>query len=260
MKNLFSFLLLIFFTVSYSQERYEYVVIPKQFDGFNGKENPYRLSSSVHFLLKKRNIKVFYQGENNNLQAPCNGLTVNVKNTSTMFKNKIRFSLENCNGVEVYSDEGKGKSKEFQAGYTEALQEAMAGLQKLPYKDEEVVQSIQPAIPLTPAITEKPIQEIVETTDEYEAKNLYFNSTYMLDLVEEKGTKHLKIINGELLGYKKLQTIATLSPSGIDDTFLIQWITPSGQSINGMAKFVGKELQISLPSESGNKLIKVKKP
>ncbi len=259
MKNLFSLLLLIFFSISYSQERYEYVVIPKQFDGFNGKENPYRLSSSIHFLLKRRNIKAFYQGKNNNLQTPCNGLTAYLKNTSTMFKNKIRFILENCNGTEVYSAEGKGKSKEFQTGYTEALQEAMAGLQKLPYKDEGV-QSIQAAIPLTPTITEKPIQEIVETTDEYEAKNLYFNSTYMLDLIEEKGKKHLKIINGELLGYKKLQTIASLSPSGIGNTFLIQWITPSGQSINGMAKFEGKELQISLPSESGNKLIKVKKP
>lgn len=245
--------------ISYTQERYQFVVIPKKFEDFK-KENPYGLSSSINYLLKKKNIQSFYQDEYNyNIHIPCNGLKAVIKNTSSLVKNKIRFVLENCNGKEVYSAEGKGKSKEFKAGYTEALEQAIAQLQMLPYKDDgtqyKSVEIIRTATP------QKPTQKIIETTDEYEAENLYLNNTYMLDLVEENSKKYLKIINGELLGYKKLQNIALLSPSGIDDdTYLIQWFTPDGQSINGIAKFFGKELQISLPSDRGNKLIKVKKP
>ncbi|APD07701.1 hypothetical protein UJ101_02200 [Flavobacteriaceae bacterium UJ101] len=265
MKKLFSVLLVTFLITSYAQERYQYVIIPNEFDGFNNKENPYGLSSSTHYLLKKRSIKTINEKDLQSFQTPCEGLKVNIKNVSSMFKNKVRFILENCNGTEVYSAEGKGKSKEFREGYTEALQEAMAGLQTLPYidngikKEVQVTQNANPAV--VPVIVTPPVQGIIETEeDDYEPTNLYFNNTYMLDLVEENGKKQLKAINGTLLGYKKLQNIATLSPSGIDDTYLIQWITPNGQTINGMAKFSGKELQISLPSDKGNKLIKVKKP
>ncbi|MFV0237646.1 MAG: hypothetical protein ACK5HU_03790 [Flavobacteriales bacterium] len=254
------FLLLIVFSIfPYAQDRYHYVIIPNKFDDFGKKENPYGLSSSARYLFNKKNIKTVRKTDVHSFQIPCEGLTADIQNVSSLFKNKIRFILKNCNGIEVYSAEGKGISKEFKAGYTEALQKAMAGLQNLPYKNNGIQDTS--SIPLVPSSTTPITQEIVETTDnEYEAQNLYFNNTYMLDLVEKNDKKLLKIINGELLGYEKSQTIATLSPSDINDTYFIQWITPNGKNIHGVAKFLGKELQISLSSDDGNKLIKVKKP
>lgn len=264
MKKLFGLLLITFFVVSYAQERYQYVIVPQKFDGFNGKENPYGLSSSTHYLLKKQNIKTFYQEQMTIVENPCNGLKANIQNTSSMFRNKLRFVLENCTGQEVFSAEGTGKSKEFKEGYTEALQEAVSKLHYLPYKDngtqltETELNTVPPTVNQT--TPKPPVADIIETTNEYVAKNMYFNNTYMFDVITEKEKKYLKIINGELLGYTKLQTIGTLSPSGIENTYLIEWTTPNNKTINGIAKFSENELQISLPSEQGNKLIIVKQP
>ncbi len=270
MKKLFGLVLTTFLIASYAQERYQYVIIPQEFDGFNGKENPYGLSSSINYLLKKRNIKTFNQKEMTIIENPCDGLTANVQNTSSMFRNKLRFILKNCTGQEVFSAEGTGKSKEFREGYTEALQEATTELYTLPYKDngnqptETPSKTVAPVVATAPVISattpKKPTSDIIETTNEYEPQNLYFNNTYMFDVIVESEKRYLKIINGELLGYKKLQTIGTLSPSGIEDTYLIEWVIPNGQTVNGIAKFVGNELHISLPSDKGNKLIKVRQP
>lgn len=258
MKKLFSLFLIGTLIASYAQERYSYVLIPRTFAGFkNQEDNPYGLSSNIHYLLAKRHIKTYYEGKERTMEDPCNGLKVVLKNTSSLFKNKLRFALENCNGTKVFSGEGTGLSKDFQKGYTEALQEALKELSQLPYKDESVEEFSRPAS------VQSPTEGIVGTgkQDEYQPKNLYFNTTYTFDLVEENGKKHLKIINGKLLGYKKLQTIAILSSSGIDNnTYSIKWYTPQGNIINGIAKFSGKELNISLSTVKGNKLIKVRKP
>ncbi|MGD9558495.1 MAG: hypothetical protein AB7V25_15830, partial [Mangrovibacterium sp.] len=108
-----------------------------------------------------------------------------------------------------------------------------------------VPQPEAPAVAQAPAVVPSP-----EAEDTYKPQNLFFNETYFVDLVNEAGNvKKLLIINGKILGYSKLQNIATLTPADVPGMFTAEWITPKGETLRGVAKLAEDKLTVSLSSD-----------
>lgn len=117
-------------------DEYKYIVVPEKFDVFK-QENQYQTSTLVKYLFSKRNFTTVYEGSMpKDLTANrCLGLFVNLRDDSSMFSTKTTVILEDCTGKEVFvTAEGKSKSKEFKAAYSEALRAAMNSFNGIAYK------------------------------------------------------------------------------------------------------------------------------
>jgi hypothetical protein len=145
----------------------------------------------------------------------------------------------------IWSHEGTGRSKDFAEGYAEAITDAMSSFSELPQNRLLQNVAVAPA-PAAPAVVGTTGNEEI-----YKPQNLYFNETYFVDLVNEgDNLKKLLVINGKLLGYDKLQKIATLTPTDLPGMYTAEWITPRGETLRGVANLDDNKLTITLSSEN----------
>lgn len=249
-KQLFTVLFLVIAGTLFAQSTYKYVIIPTKFpelaDGFN----PYGISSSIQSVLMKKSIPCQIESA----EMPddyCDALTVNVSKVANLLKNKLKVELKNCRNQVVWQGEGTGASKDFQQGYAEAFANAMSGFDQLPENP------IAASSPKTESKTEVISKE--EAAD-YHPRNPYYNSTYFIDLVDgDNNTKKLIAINGKLLGYKDLQVIGKLTPSGLENVYSLIWTDKNGDQLTGVANLTAQELKLSLPLGDGATVITLKK-
>lgn len=240
-RSILLFFLLVICQLSFTQTPYKYVIIPTYFPEIGKGINPYGISGDIQRILNEKSIKSVFELD----ERPddfCDALTVALTKSSSMLKSKLIVEFRDCKNKTVWSKEGAGISKDFVSGYNEALVNALSELQALPSNTISNLKAVN---------TNVNIPVVKETNTEiYKPQNLFFNYTFFVDLMNgENGEKMIKIINGELLGYKNLQDIATLTPSGVDDTsYLVKWTTPKGETIHGVAKLTGNHLNISLSS------------
>lgn len=261
--------LLVLSVLAYSQTPYKYVIIPTQFPEFANGLNPYGLSSSIQKELNDKSIANTFQAEVSNDEF-CEVLTVNLVKVNNMFKNKLKVELKDCRNRIVWSQEGTGRSKDFQTGYAEALADALKDLNQLPINPNAntqvavataptPVQQVEQAAPVAaPAPTVQPQTTNLQAL--YKPANLFYNYTYFIDLIDaDAGRKQLILLNGELLGYQNLQTIGTLSPSGLGDVYTLEWTTAAGETVRGLANLTASELKISLPKGDQQEVITLQK-
>ncbi len=258
-KWIFSILVFTLFVnhVALAQTAYKYVIIPTMFPDVGKKSfNPYNISSTLQNILNEKGIKtVFDSGERPS--DYCEALTVDLEKTSSAFKNKLKVMLKNCQSQVVWSKEGVGQSKDFQQGYAEALSDALSGMDALPENHIKIIPAAQQVV--------QPVKapEVIESGKNekiYKPENLYYNETYFVDLLDgENGTKKLLIINGKLLGYEKLQEIATLTPLAAENIYNVAWITPQGETLRGAAVFGAENVTITLSSGDQPLVIRLEK-
>ncbi len=259
---------------SFAQQSYKYVIIPTQFPDFTEGFNPYGLSTSLQNELTKNSIETVFQSE----EVPdnyCDAVTASLVKLKSTFRNKLTVELKDCRNRVIWSQEGAGRSKDFRKGYGEAIADALKNLKELPVNPNpstaEKAARTKPAgneeSPL-PAIADEPQSkaevEISEVTTDleliYKPVNLFYNYTYFVDFIEkENGKKELVIVNGELLGYQNVQTIATLNPSGLDEVFTVDWINTNGTTVRGVANLTSEELKVSLPDGAKMEVIQLRK-
>ena len=183
----------------------------------------------------------------------CDALTVNVIKASSLLKNKLKVELKNCRNQVVWTAEGTGYSKEYPEGYAEAFADALSGLEKLPDNAMAGRATATNLQSTSEVISEKDVTN-------YKPRNPYYNSTYFVDLTSgEGGILNLIIINGKLLGYKDLQVIGTLTPTGLENVYSLNWVDANGDQLTGVANLSDTELKISLPSGSTATVITLKK-
>ncbi len=254
--------LIVLYMATFAQSQYKYVIIPTYFGDFSPDFNPYGLSSLAQKELGERSIDNFFSGADLP-GAYCEALTLNLVKSSSLLKNKLRAELKDCKNNVVWSQEGTGHSKDYREGYGQALVEALSGLKQLPANPNVVsLQESPAAISPAPQQSAKPTGQNVQQPandlggDIYSPSNPYYNYTYLVDLVENgEGQKELIIINSEPLGYEKLQKIATLKPTGLEDVYDIEWASPTDKRRKGIARLVNGELKISFLSEGGKEII-----
>lgn len=143
-----SIALSIFLVISFANElqaqlnEYKYIVVPKQFDGFN-RENQYKTSTIVKHLFTQKGFNAVYDDKlPKDLQANrCLGLFVNLDNQSSMFTTKTMLVLKDCSNEVVFSTlQGKSKKKEYEASFAEAIEKAFRSFNAMPYSYEPKAQ------------------------------------------------------------------------------------------------------------------------
>ena len=277
-----SFLLTILFIglslSSFSQNSYKYVIIPTHFSDIGKGLNPYGVSSSLQNVFNKKDILTIFK-TNNNQENYENTLTADLENTSSFFRIKVKVILNDYQNKVIWSHEGTGTSKDYYKGYEEAIKDALSELKKLPENKTYIRTVSSPKkssfsvkkpdgmmVPSNENFKEKTSDSlktytgIIATEDSekiYNPKNLYFNDTYFIDLLDNpEGGKNLIIVNGKLLGYKNHQKIATLTPAGSDGVFYVKWTTPEGNTLFGTSNIKDGTLTVTL--SSGDKPVTIK--
>lgn len=268
MKKYISIVMFVLITqLLFGQTTFKYVIIPIKFPEIGSGLNPYGVSSEILRILNSKAIQCVFEAD----QRPddyCDALTIHLTKKPSMLKNKLKVDLTDCMNNVVWTAEGVGQSKDFDKGYAEALAEAMKNLSKLPVNSIQQRFRETPAAPAekeTPAtlgkrdipVADKAAQpekspagaELLDANG-YKPQNLYWNTTYFVDVISDPAGKGIKIIilNSKPLNYKDFQEIGTMSPSGLKNVYNLKWLTPDGKTIDGIANLSEQQLNISLNS------------
>ena len=134
------FVFILFSTVAFSQNinNYKAVIIPLKYD-FLKSENQYRLATLTKLNLQKAGFVAFYSNEDipSEYKDRCSLLTVDVKKESGFLMTKLAVVFNDCFGKLVFQSEmSKSKLKEYEAAYSEALNDAFRSINALNYKYE----------------------------------------------------------------------------------------------------------------------------
>lgn len=134
------FVFILFSTVAFSQNinNYKAVIIPLKYD-FLKSENQYRLATLTKLNLQKAGFVAFYSNEDipSEYKDRCSLLTVDVKKESGFLMTKLAVVFNDCFGKLIFQSEmGKSKLKEYEAAYSEALNDAFRSINALNYKYE----------------------------------------------------------------------------------------------------------------------------
>lgn len=133
MKSMFTVLFLSAFSFAFGQSISDYsvVYVPQVFDDFKT-ENKYGLNALLVSKLKQKNFTVIETDQEQwpaELAAnPCNVLTANVLNDSSILKNKLILEFTDCNGRKVLTSEAKSNIKDFTEGFQDALNKALVSV------------------------------------------------------------------------------------------------------------------------------------
>lgn len=138
MKNVLTYILILAmgFSAHAQLDGYKYVIVPKKFDAFKS-DNQYQTSTLVKHYLTEYGLTTVYDdtlpldlAENR-----CLGLLADVLDDSSMFTTKLTLTLKNCQNQVVFTTkQGRSKTKEFDAAYREAIQQAVGSFSGINYQ------------------------------------------------------------------------------------------------------------------------------
>lgn len=130
-KSLIALFLVLFVQQGHAQlDRYKYIVVPLQFEGFK-KVNQFRTSTLIKLLFSREGYITVYDDKIPEELAtkPCLGLKVGLVDNSSLFQTKVKLALEDCYGQVVFeTPEGTSKTKEYELAYREAIEGAFSVL------------------------------------------------------------------------------------------------------------------------------------
>ncbi|MBS1567283.1 MAG: hypothetical protein JST39_23070 [Bacteroidetes bacterium] len=152
-------ILILFVTAGYSQNTlnaYKYVLVPERFD-FSKEDNQYGLNTTTKILLEQKGFTVFYAGEQLPpalMNARCNMLKAEMTAKNGMFVTSLTLLLKDCQGNTIFKGkEGKSREKDFPVAYDEALRNAFASLNAVPYKYDSTLLAQPPSAAVTATTT-----------------------------------------------------------------------------------------------------------
>ena len=132
---------LLFTLIGYSSfaqsnlDDYKYIIVPKKFDAFKNM-NEYQTSTLVKYLFTGKDFNAVYDDmlpEDLKFNR-CLGLSVDIKDDSSLFSTKTIINLKDCNDEVVFSSmQGISKEKQYKEAYNEAIREAMRSFNGINY-------------------------------------------------------------------------------------------------------------------------------
>ncbi|MCU7619273.1 hypothetical protein NZ698_19000 [Chryseobacterium sp. PBS4-4] len=163
MKKLSTIIATLCITFSYAQKvsDYKYIALPEKFSGF--KNEQYKMDVLLSKTLKQKqyivvsgNRSMWTAEANSN---PCSVLNADVINDSGFLRNKVVLEFKDCNGKVVGSQKGSTPIKEYEAGFQDALKQALVGVPVSFPKEIETtqvaVQEVQSSEPVKEVSAEK---------------------------------------------------------------------------------------------------------
>ena len=116
---------------------YKYIVVPKQFDFLQSKDQ-YQTSSLTKFLFNKYGYTVFFDDDDlpkDLSENRCLGLSAQVKSLKGFLITRLQIDLVDCNNnIVMSSDVGETKVKEYSKSYQLAIRDAFKTYQNIDYK------------------------------------------------------------------------------------------------------------------------------
>ncbi|MBW8524333.1 hypothetical protein K0U91_03755 [Chryseobacterium chendengshani] len=163
MKKLSTIIATLCITFSYAQKvsDYKYIALPEKFSGF--KNDQYKLDVLLSKTLKQKQY-VVVSGNRSQWTAeansnPCSVLNADVINDSGFLRNKVVLEFKDCNGKVIASQKASTPIKEFEAGFQDALKQALVAVPVSFPKETETtqvaVQEVQPSEPVKEVSTQK---------------------------------------------------------------------------------------------------------
>lgn len=117
-------------------EKYQYIIVPNQFD-FVNTVDAYQTSSLTKFLLQKNGFPVYLSNEsiaNSLSENKCEALIVTIKDASSIIQTKSYFEAKDCFGKVIYtSGVGKSKFKDYKKAYHESIRKAHKSMTDFKY-------------------------------------------------------------------------------------------------------------------------------
>lgn len=149
---------------SFSQEKYEYVIVPKKFDFFTN-ENEYNLNALTKSFFETEGFVVYYDKD----QLPkdlaenrCKVLYADAVENNNMFKTRITIQIKDCqNKILLESFEGTSSEKTYKIAYNEAFRFALTSLKgQLNFKNNFEKKEVEEK----PSVVEDVVAEVIPTT------------------------------------------------------------------------------------------------
>jgi hypothetical protein len=140
---------------------YKYVLVPQKFV-FSKTNNEYGLNATTKSLLEQKGFTVFWSDADLPQAVAdnkCAALKAEVTERKATFSTNLTLVLKDCLGNIIFkSKEGKSLEKEYNVAYDEALREAFASLNNVPYKYDSTLaaQTAAQAQQPTPSSTTSP--------------------------------------------------------------------------------------------------------
>jgi hypothetical protein len=158
MKAFALFIFALYTITGYSQNTinsYKYVIVPERFS-FSKENDQYGLNGTTKWMLMSKGFVVFMANEDLPQAVAankCSVLRAEVVERKTFLSTNLTLFLKDCQGDTIFrSKEGKSREKEWQTAYNEALKDAFASLDAVPYKYDSTL-SATPAATVTPTPT-----------------------------------------------------------------------------------------------------------
>lgn len=149
---------------SFSQEKYEYVIVPKKFDFFTN-ENEYNLNALTKSFFETEGFVVYYDKD----QLPkdlaenrCKVIYADAVENNNMFKTRITIQIKDCqNKILLESFEGTSSEKTYKIAYNEAFRFALTSLKgQLNFKNNFEKKEIEEK----PSVVEDVVAEVIPKT------------------------------------------------------------------------------------------------
>jgi hypothetical protein len=225
MKKLSTIIATLCITFSYAQKvsDYKYIALPEKFSGF--KNEQYKMDVLLSKTLKQKQYIVvsgnrsMWTAEANS--KPCSVLNADVINDSGFLRNKVVLEFKDCNGKIVGSQKGSTPIKEYEAGFQDALKQALVGVPVSFPKNIETsvaVQEIQSSEP----VKEVSVQKAESSTTQ---SGKYTNGKVSLQKVQIDDTQFILVESNSSVPF------ATFKSTSKKDTFKVK--LNSGESTIG---------------------------
>ncbi|QOR73678.1 hypothetical protein IMZ16_09215 [Cruoricaptor ignavus] len=215
---------------------YKYIAVPSEMKDF--RKNDYGLPKILKQKLNAKNYAVL-EGKQQEWPAEaqnnCNVLSAEIANSSSLLKNKITVNFSDCNGRQIASFTGASNDKDYDTGYPDALNKALANLPESKPVQKDFAKTEAPTIAETPAKTEP------NSTTNSKAE-IYSNGTISLSRINLNSKQFI------LSNASSSVPFATFTQSGKREVYHCK--LENGNFALGY--FDGNDLIIEIPTNDGN--------
>ncbi|VXB46935.1 conserved hypothetical protein [Flavobacterium sp. 9AF] len=163
----------------HSQEKYKYVIVPKQFSFFN-EPNKFNLNSLTKSFFESEGFTVFFEGDDLPdilVRDRCNALYADAIENNSMFATKIVIQVKDCqNKILLNSLEAVSREKSLEKAYVQVFREALTSLKGKIDFESRFSTPVTTNSNETIAISEAKVlsNNVVAITQETSNKNLLF--------------------------------------------------------------------------------------
>lgn len=127
-------------STAFSQSKvnnYEYVIVPSKFS-FSRTKDESKLNTLVKLLLENYGFKAFLDTDRQPdeiVDTNCNKLFADIENDNGFLTTKVRITLKDCKGKELFiTEQGVSREKDWARAYNFAIRAAFKSFDDLHYK------------------------------------------------------------------------------------------------------------------------------